>query len=207
MVRMQYIIAYFSVEMRTRMAIFAVLLCCVLCFDDWIITLLTSSRALLVWGLLCWLRCEWYVCGGPRKAASHRAGEGPVIKENYELSQAVMRLSDQHRLLCEIRNAALRAAKCSRDALVELKFSGSSEAVSSSSPSEFMLSPECKPDVNAERLCPASPLRPPASPLRPPIVSVENVKKLFRKGSMSENGLSSYAERHAGSFTYSEKSL
>ena len=96
--------------MRIPISIFAVLLCCVLCFSDQNIALLTSPRVLLVCVLLFWLRCEW--CMRKRadlkaEAAASFRQECRMVKENYELSQTVMHLSEQHELLCSIRNCVL----------------------------------------------------------------------------------------------------
>lgn len=162
--------------MRMHLTVFAVLLCCVVSLSDQAIALLASQRAWLVFALLFWIRCEVYVygSGGVGKA------EGRMVKENYELSQTVMNLSEQHRLLCEIRNAALKTVKYSRDVLAELKFpshakcSFSSSTMSSTNGSTP--SPESKPDILAEQLQPASPL------LR--------AKAIFLRGSVSESGIS-----------------
>ena len=65
---------------------------------------------MLVYVLALWLRCEACVQSPP-----HVVGGG--VKENYELSQTVMNLSDQHRLLCEIRTTGLKTLRYSKDAL------------------------------------------------------------------------------------------
>jgi len=110
-----------------------------------------------------------------------------MVKENYELSQTVMNLSEQHRLLCEIRTAVLKTMWYSRDALAELKFPSISKRPSSSSfhssGSASTPSPESKPDVSNEKLRPASPLLRSTDP-------VLRAKAIFLRGSMSESGIS-----------------
>ena len=180
--------------MRILAFMSAVLSCCVFSFNDQTVVFLTSPRVLLVCGLLLWARFEWHV-RGQRKAAPRKM-EGLMVKENFEMSQTILRLSDQHRLLCEIRNAALNAAKCSRDVLVELKFSLPVSRLSSPSASDFTLTPESKPDVDPERCRPASPM---------PVDPVQRAKTQFRMGSMSDSGLTSCVERHSVSFVCSSE--
>ena len=75
--------------MRRRLAVFVVLTCCALFLDERWIAVLVSPRAVLVYVLALWLRCEACVQSQPHVVM----GE---VKENYELSQTVMNLSDQH---------------------------------------------------------------------------------------------------------------
>jgi hypothetical protein len=148
--------------MRIPISIFAVLLCCVLCFSDQ--ALLTSPRVLLVCVLLFWLRCEW--CMRKRadlkaEAAASFRQECRMVKENYELSQTVMHLSEQHELLCSIRNTGLKSLRYSRDAYAELRFPSAITRESTQ-----RVSPLLKP-VDANKVLKA--------------------KTLFRRGSRSES--------------------
>ena len=105
---------------RLSTAVCAVLLCCVLGSDDRTIALFVSPRVLLACGLLFYLRYEWRAgC----ECVVVKSEDSATVKENYQLSQTVMNLSDQHKLLCDIRTSVLKSTKYSRDALLELRFS------------------------------------------------------------------------------------
>jgi hypothetical protein len=167
--------------MRTPVSIFTVLLCCVLCLSDQNIALLASPRVLLVCLLLFWLRCEWCmrirvdaICLKTEAAASFRQ-ECRMVKENFELSQTVMHLSEQHELLCAIRNTGLKSLRYSRDAFAELRFPSTfKRSLNSSSPSALGESPQQ------------------TSPLLKAVGAnqVLKSKAFFRRGSMSETSFS-----------------
>ena len=109
-----------------------ILLCCVFGLDDKVLTpFLASPRVMLVCGILVWMRCEWRL--GQWRAESNTEGSVNILKENYELSQTVLKLSDQHRLLCEIRTSVLKTTKYSRDALLEIRCPVCNRCSSSSS--------------------------------------------------------------------------
>jgi hypothetical protein len=148
---------------RLSTAVCGVLLCCVYGCDDQTIALLASPRVLLACGLLIWLRCEWRA---GQECVRVRVDDGVVVKtedsatvkENYKLSQTVMNLSDQHKLLCEIRTSVLKTSKYSREALLELRVSvcergshtssrrGSAASFSKSMPDEHQaISPLAQP--------------------------------------------------------------
>ena len=148
---------------RLSTAVCGVLLCCVYGCDDQTIALLASPRVLLACGLLIWLRCEWRAgqeCVRVRvdDGVTVRENDGVTVRENYKLSQTVMNLSDQHKLLCEIRTSVLKTSKYSREALLELRVSvcercshtssrrGSAASFSKSMPDEHQaISPLAQP--------------------------------------------------------------
>jgi hypothetical protein len=74
---------------------------------------------MLVYVLALWLRCEWCV---QHRDLEEARSKKKIVGENYTLSQTVMILSDQHRLLCEIRNAGLKSLRYSKDTFAELRF-------------------------------------------------------------------------------------
>ncbi len=166
-------------------ALFAIFLCCVFGLDDRIFAPFHDSpRVLLAFGLLLWLRVEWLLYPG-RGVQSNTQSSAKMVKENYELSQSVMNLSDQHKLLCEIRTSVLKASKYSRDVLLELqlslccKCSSSSKSsrrgsVDSSPQSVVCASPKSMPDEDFSM-----------SPLTKPIDQTAKAKAAFRRGSMS----------------------
>ena len=117
--------------MRTRTAIFFVLSCCVICLDDQSIAVLTTPRAMLVYMLALWLCCERCV-KNKCKATTEPVSMYETVKENYKLSQTVMNLSEQHRLLCEIRSTGLKSLRYSKDTFVELKFPSTTKKLTGS---------------------------------------------------------------------------
>jgi hypothetical protein len=176
--------------MRIPVAVFAVSVCCVLCFDDQTISFLTSPRALLLCVLLFWLRCEWCmrvrveaVCLEVEATVSSR-GENRLVKENFELSQTVKNLSEHHELLCSIRNTVLKSLRYSHDALAELRFlaaSNRSFSSSSWSVSSVVSTPESKPGETRAKV--------PALVRTADADEVLKSKAAFRRGSMSETSL------------------
>ena len=104
--------------MKQTLTLFAFLACCVFGASDQIIAYVAAPRQLLVMALVFWLRYEWHIRLGDRK---EEAEEIKLVKDNYELSQTVLNLSQQHTLLCEIRNSTLRTLKCTRHVSAELK--------------------------------------------------------------------------------------
>ena len=106
--------------MKTKTAVFAVFACCaMLCPNEQFSSVLTSPRAMLVYVLALWLRCEWCV---QHRDLEEARSKKKIVGENYTLSQTVMILSDQHRLLCEIGNAGLKSLRYSKDTFAELRF-------------------------------------------------------------------------------------
>ena len=105
--------------MRIKSAAFCLLALCVICLDEQSIAVLASPRAMLVYMLALWLCCERCVRD---KCEATKVSMYATVKENHELSQTVMNLSEQHRLLCEIRNNGLKSLRYSKDTFVELKF-------------------------------------------------------------------------------------
>jgi hypothetical protein len=184
--------------MRTPVAIFAVLLCCVLCLDDQTISLLASPRVLLVCLLLFWLRCEWCMrvrveamCLKVEDAVSSRR-EGRLVKENFELSQTVKNLSEQHELLCSIRNTVLKSLRYSKDTFAELRFPvAANRAFNSSSwsVSPTGSTPESKPSDTHAKV--------PALVRTASTDEVLKSKAAFRRGSMSETSLALMRDRKA----------
>jgi hypothetical protein len=186
--------------MRIPISIFAILLCCVLCFSDQNIALLTSPRVLLVCMLLFWLRCEWCmrkrvekICLKAEAAASFRQ-ECMMVKENFELSQTVMHLSDQHELLCDIRNTGLKTLRYSRDSIAELRFPSATNR--SKNPSAVKAPDESHVegvDANEVLKVKNSFRRGSVSETSLEVVDANKVlkaKTMLRRGSMSENSLS-----------------
>jgi hypothetical protein len=187
--------------MRIPISIFTILLCCVLCFSDQNIALLTSPRVLLVCMLLFWLRCEWCmrervekICLKAEAAASFRQ-ECMMVKENFELSQTVMRLSDQYELLCAIRNTGLKTLRYSKDAFAELRFPSATNRSKNPSavraPGESHVSVEVV-DANEVLKAKTSFRRGSVSETSVEVVDANRVlkaKTMLRRGSMSENSL------------------
>lgn len=105
--------------------VFVFLLVCIVFSSDQVLAIVVSPRMLFVFVLVLWMRCEWCLRVKVEElyqmARSHQTGG--MVKENYELSQTVMNLSDQHTLLCEIRSGVHRSVKCSRDVLGHLNVS------------------------------------------------------------------------------------
>jgi hypothetical protein len=187
------------------------LLCCMLGLDDQTITLLVSPRVLLACGLLFYLRFEWRA--GQGCVVVVKTEDSATVKENYQLSQTVMNLSDQHKLLCDIRTSVLKSTKYSRDVLLELRFSACDRSSSSSSLSRrgsVSSSPKAMPDADED--IDVSPIVRPfsssfrrgavgslskgmpeadeelrISPLILPTDSVSRAKAAFRRGEMSES--------------------
>ena len=126
--------------MHTPLTIFIIVVCCLLCFSEQTVAFSTSPQTLLACFLLLWLRCEW--CMKTRfdamcskvEAVVEKYKESKMVKENFELSQTVMNLSDQHTLLCEIRNGVHKSARSYKDVLSHLNGSFKSLPHSSSSP-------------------------------------------------------------------------
>jgi hypothetical protein len=103
---------------RLEVVICVVLMSWVFGLDDNVLTpFLSSPRVMLVCGILVWMRCEWRV--GQWRVESNRVGGANTIKQIYELSQTILNLSDQHKLLCDIRASVLKTMKYSRDAVLE----------------------------------------------------------------------------------------
>ena len=166
--------------MRIPISIFTVLMCGVLCFSDENLALLSAPRVLLAYMLLFWLRCEWCMrkrvdelCTKAEAVASFRQ-ECKLIKENFELSQTVMHLSEQHELLRDIRSTGLKSLRCSRDIYAELRFPS---AINHSSD----LSTVRAPDESPQQVVSAKAVD---------AKEVLKAKLLFRRGSFSENSLS-----------------
>jgi hypothetical protein len=166
--------------MRVLLGIFLALLCCSLCLDEPTIALLASPRATLVYFLALWLRCEWRE---RREDKMEAKSKREAVKENYELSQTVLNLSEQHRLLCEIRNTVLKLLRYSKDTFAELRFpSAMNRSFSSSSCSPSKGSPDSKS---------SEPQQP--TPSLSGATEQEQVlkaKTALRRGSMSETGIS-----------------
>ena len=168
--------------MQKTAAAFVGLACCILCLSEQSIAYLASPRAMLVYVLALWLRCEWCV---QNRGSEETESRNKTVKENYELSQTVVNLSDQHKLLCDIRNTALKLLRYSKDTFAELRFPSAmkrSYTSSSSSQSPCVSTPESKPDSSAETRQ--------VSPLGRPVDPVLRSRAAFRRGSMSETNVS-----------------
>jgi hypothetical protein len=169
-----------TIEMRIPIFIFTVLLCCVLCFSDENLALLTAPRVLLAYMLLFWLRCEWCIrkrvdeiCSKAKAVASFRQ-ECKLIKENFELSQTVMHLSEQHELLRDIRNTGLKTLHCSRDTYAEVRLHSAMNRAS------HLSTVRRAPDESPQQV---------VSMKAVDAKEVLKAKLLFRRGSFSENSL------------------
>ena len=166
--------------MRVLLGIFSALLCGSLCLDEPTIALLASPRIMLVCILALWMRCEWLE---RRKDATEAKSKRGAVKENYELSQTVLNLSEQHRLLCEIRNNVLKSLRYAKDTFAELRFpSAMNRSFSSSSCSPSKSSPDSKS---------SEPQQP--TPSLSGATEADQVlksKAALRRGSMSETGIS-----------------
>ncbi len=163
--------------------VFSTLLCISLCLDEPFVTVLASPHAMLVYMLILWMRFEW--CVQQRKDMEKRIHRG-VVKENYELSQTVMNLSEQHRLLCEIRNTVLKSLRYSKDTYIEVKYpSATNCSMGASLRSNH--SSGSTPESNAPETCKL------VSPLSVEGDWVHKSKAAFRCNSMSE---SSYFESY-----------
>ena len=170
--------------MNKKTAAFVVSACCILCLNEQWIAVMASPRAMLVYVLALWLRCEWCVHQNKNLTKETKCVcRGGGVKENYELSQTVMNLSEQHRLLCEIRNTGLKSLKYSKDTFIELRFPSTIKRSASSS---FRSTPssESTPEAKSTETCQ------PASPLPMSTEAMLKSKAAFRRGSNSENGLS-----------------
>ena len=135
---------------RLEVVLCVVLLSCVVSLDDKVlIPFLASPRVMLVCLILIWMRCEWRVSQWRVELNTERYVKN-TVKENYELSQTVMNLSDQHKLLrvCDIRNSVLKATKYSRDALLQNRCSvcDRCSSASSSRRTSVEYSPNSMPD-------------------------------------------------------------
>ena len=168
--------------MQKTAATFVGLACCILCLSEQSIAYLASPRAMLVYVLALWLRCEWLCV--QNRGSEETESRNKTVKENYELSQTVMNLSDQHKMLCDIRNTALKSLRYSKDTFAELCFPSATKRpyTSSSSQSPCVSTPESKPD-DADETRQVSPLRRPVDPMLRSRVA-------FRRGSMSETNVS-----------------
>jgi hypothetical protein len=169
--------------MRGVLGVFSVALCCVLCADDQTIAFLSSPRAALVCALLFWLRCEWCMrvrvnamCLKVEAAVSLRQ-ESRLVKENFELSQTVKNLSEQHELLCAIRNTVLKALRFSKDTFVELRFPNRPVDPAASA----LSTPESKPSRTRTKVAPLV-----EAAEADPILKA---KTAFRHGSLSDSGI------------------
>jgi len=113
--------------MKALIYVSVVVLLCVLFSSDEAMTVLASPRVVFVLALVFWMRCEWCMRLKVEKwcQSMHSQQTGKMVKENYELSQTVMNLSDQHTLLCEIRNGVHRSVRGSKDVLAQLNLSPS----------------------------------------------------------------------------------
>jgi hypothetical protein len=172
--------------MRIPAPIFTVLLCCVLGFSDQNIALIASPRVLLLCMLLFWLRCEWCMrirveamCLKVEAATSFRQ-ECRLVKENFELSQTVMNLSEQHELLCAIRSTVLKSLRYSRDTFAEMRFPSATNR-SFSSLSSAVSTPGSNVGESLQQV----------SPLMKAVDTnqVLHSKTIFRRGSMSETSI------------------
>jgi len=171
-------------NMRVTMPICAFGLCCVKCLDDEYISLLASPRAMLACMLLFWIRCEW--CMRVRmaamcvevEAALTAKRESKIVKENYDLSQSVKNLTEQHELLCSIRSIVLKSTRYSQETFTELKsFTSGSRSFSSSS-SSLVGTPESKASETHSKV---SPLLKTAD-----AEQILRAKAAFRRGAMSQ---------------------
>jgi len=169
--------------MKYKIVIFVVLGCCVLGLSEQSIAVLCTQRAMMMYILALWLRCEWCVQNRDMEEARSKK---EIVRENYELSQTVMNQSEQHRLLCEIRNTALKTLRYSKDTFAEMTFPSAIRLSSSSSSSQStsVSTPESKPEnIKEGRQNVVSPL-----------VGTDNSlfrsKMALHRGSMSDSALS-----------------
>jgi hypothetical protein len=107
-----------------------------------------------------------------------------TVKENYDLSQTVYNLSQQHQLLCEIRNGVIKMLKYTKELLIEsnsyhhMKRHRRGSAISTPS---------------TESSCDISePNSPSCHGIDDPYLKL---KKTFHKGSMSESSLTHQTPR------------
>jgi hypothetical protein len=165
---------------RLEVVICVVLMSWVFGLDDNVLTpFLSSPRVMLVCGILVWMRCEWRV--GQWRVESNRVGDVNTIKQIYELSQTILNLSDQHKLLCDIRTSVLKTSKYSRDALLEIRCPVCNRCSSSSSRhTSVESSPNGMPDCGVA-----------VSPLVQSTDATSRAKAAFRQGSLSESCLQS----------------
>jgi hypothetical protein len=175
---------YDPFHMRNRMIkvvfSFCVLVCCIVCLDEQIIISLTTPRMTLAFIVVVWLRCEW--CMWQRRMKDVR-WKWDTVKENYELVQTVNNLSEQHRLLCEIRNNGLKSLRYVKDTFAEVRFPSAYKRsfTSSQSASPSVSTPESKPE-DPPRISPLVKTK--------SADSVQKSKAAFRRGSMSESNVS-----------------
>jgi hypothetical protein len=175
-------------------ALCVVLLICVFGLDDKVLTPFLA-RVMLVCGILVWMRCEWRV--GQGRVESNTEGSVKMVKENYELSQTVMHLSDQHELLCAIRNTGLKTLRYSkRDSIAELRLPSATNRSKNPSavkaPDESHVSAK---GVDANEVLKAKNSFRRGSVSEPSLEVVDanevlKAKTMLRRGSMSENSLS-----------------
>ena len=55
------------------------------------------------------------------KQENSKTENASIIRENYEMSRALMNMSEQHTLLCEIRGSIARNMRYTKEALQEIK--------------------------------------------------------------------------------------
>jgi hypothetical protein len=165
---------------RLEVVICVVLMSWVFGLDDNVLTpFLSSPRVMLVCGILVWMRCEWRM--GQWRVESNRVGDVNTIKQIYELSQTILNLSDQHKLLCDIRISVLKTTKYSRDALLEIRCPVCNRCSSSSSRrTSVESSPNSMPGGGVA-----------VSPLMKSIDSTSGARAAFRTGSMSDSCIQS----------------
>ena len=176
--------------MKKVLIIFVVCLCLILCSSDNTIAVLATPRAILVLALVLWLRCEHCMRQNRGTSFVHNTQDlknDSITKENYELSQSIMNLSNQHTLLCEIRTAVSRTLRYTKDVLVELKFpSPKAQSRRASLTPSPLPSPEFKP--NADKCYTPSRLSSCTD-------TVLRKKAMFLRGSMSEGNISTGISR------------
>jgi hypothetical protein len=86
-----------------------------------------------------WLRCEWHMRQTRALLVqvlheiTQSVSTQRLVQENSNLNRTVLQLSEQHVLLCEIRNSVSRTVRYSRDILVELRICVADSASASSS--------------------------------------------------------------------------
>ena len=99
---------------------FKLILCVLfsLCVPDSVVAFITSPRVLLVCFFLLWLHCERHM--EDMRVCVVEQSTKKIVQENHDMSRAIMNLSDQHQILCEIRNNVLRALRYSKDTLFEV---------------------------------------------------------------------------------------
>ena len=178
--------------------IIKMVICLFICSSDTLVSYAASPRMLMLSAMLMCLHYEWHIKrtrAGIAKLLEFthmdRGSEGKMVKENFELSQTVMNMSDQHTLLCEIRTCVLRSIRHSQDVLAELgiteprraKTSPSSHPASDGPPSPF---PERRTRYKES---------PDLLPRRSSAEYYSNAKKSFRESlSKSESNITDISE-------------